>query len=80
MGGRGRDENGEWVHYAHSCPSCGAHLPLPEYAGKHCPKCSGLQPKPMSQQELPAHTTCPKCSATCLPNDNFCTECGEKLK
>jgi len=39
----GPNAAGEFVSFAHSCPSCGTHMPLPEYKDKPCPKCKGIQ-------------------------------------
>jgi len=79
----GQNAEGEWVDFAHSCPKCKRHLPLPEYTEKHCPNCGEFQRDPMKPPEdyvAAVPKVCPNCSATCLPNDKFCTSCGEKLK
>ena len=41
---KGWNDNGELVDFANRCNECGHSMPLPEKAGKKCPKCGTVVP------------------------------------
>lgn len=69
-----------WVNYNNKCP-CGYYMPLPASHGKHCPKC-GVQVAtyPEMQGKGKSKSTCRSCGEAISDTDNFCIECGERVK
>lgn len=82
----GFNAQGQLVNYSHKC-ECGKHLPLPEWAGKFCPKCGTKQPNRTQDglaQELAENgkpkRVCPNCGKGAGETDQFCKECGTKIE
>ena len=79
----GPSADGEhWVNINHRC-NCGERIPLPQFEGKHCPKCGKYQPTYVEMQASAgpvAVVCCLKCGARQKGKGNFCTECGERIE
>lgn len=77
----GWNANGEFVDFTNSCANCKYPMPLPQMARKHCPRCGTLEPgSRLIQNQLSVRGSCTTCYAPDQRGNNYCTNCGAKLR
>lgn len=79
--GVGPNRAGELVNLNNKCAKCGYLMPLPQSAGKHCPKCGTCCPKGGSVPLVvpPKTKVCFFCWQEVPKDALFCSRCGSGL-